>query len=348
MYNMRVCVIGHFGFGENLLNGQTVKTKIITKELEKQLGKNQVGTIDSRGGFQNMIKLFWQVGQAMKRFDNVIMLPAHNGVRFFSPLLVFWKKLYRSKIHYAVIGGWLASFAQKHKLLCTILKKFDNIFVETSTMKMALENLGFKNITVIPNCKDLYVLKEDELVYSHSEPYKLCTFSRVMEEKGIEDAITAIKEVNEKFEQTIFELDIYGQVDERYVERFKTIQLDFPEYIQYKGLVSFEKSVEVLKDYYALLFPTKFYTEGIPGTIIDAYASGIPVVSSRWESFSDIIEDGIVGRGYSFDDYDDLVNVLMEIAENPNCFLQMKKNCLKKAINYVSANVVRKMIIKME
>ena len=30
------CVIGHFGFGRNLLNGQTIKTKILTEELEKR------------------------------------------------------------------------------------------------------------------------------------------------------------------------------------------------------------------------------------------------------------------------------------------------------------------------
>ena len=36
-----VCIIGHFGFAKNLLNGQTVKTKIITKELEKQLVKDR-------------------------------------------------------------------------------------------------------------------------------------------------------------------------------------------------------------------------------------------------------------------------------------------------------------------
>ena len=42
-----VCIIGHFGFAKNLLNGQTVKTKIITKELEKQLGKEEVLKIDT-------------------------------------------------------------------------------------------------------------------------------------------------------------------------------------------------------------------------------------------------------------------------------------------------------------
>lgn len=38
----KVCVIGHFGFKENLLNGQTIKTKIVTDELQAQLGDDQV------------------------------------------------------------------------------------------------------------------------------------------------------------------------------------------------------------------------------------------------------------------------------------------------------------------
>ena len=46
----KVCVIGHFGFGENLLNGQTIKTKIVTKELDKQFGADQVVKIDTHGG----------------------------------------------------------------------------------------------------------------------------------------------------------------------------------------------------------------------------------------------------------------------------------------------------------
>jgi hypothetical protein len=54
----------------------------------------------------------------------------------------------------------------------------------------------------------------------------------------------------------------------------------------------------VLKDYFALLFPTHFYTEGIPGTVIDAYAAGIPVISAKWESYSDVIDEGVTGIGY--------------------------------------------------
>lgn len=78
----RVCIIGHYGFDENLLNGQTVKTKIITKELENQLGKDEVLKIDTHGGKKKMLRLILQLPVTMKNVKNIIMMPAHNGIRF--------------------------------------------------------------------------------------------------------------------------------------------------------------------------------------------------------------------------------------------------------------------------
>ena len=65
-----VCIIGHFGFAKNLLNGQTVKTKIITKELEKQLGKEEVLKIDTHGGKKKMLQLIFQLPVTMKNVKN--------------------------------------------------------------------------------------------------------------------------------------------------------------------------------------------------------------------------------------------------------------------------------------
>lgn len=65
------------------------------------------------------------------------------------------------------------------------------------------------------------------------------------------------------------------------------------------------------------MFPTLFYTEGIPGTIIDAYAAGLPVISSKWESYGDVIEDNVTGIGYEFGSDDALVEVLEMIKSNP-------------------------------
>lgn len=251
----RVCIIGHFGHGENLLNGQTVKTKIVTKEIVKELGKKEVSCIDTHGGMKTLINSLLQLLTVVKYHKNIIIMPAENGLRIFAPLLVLLNLLYHRKLHYVVIGGWLPEFLKKRKKLTKALMSFDCIYVETNTMRKALEIQGFNNVYVMPNFKDLNILKESELVYPHTEPYHLCTFSRVMKEKGIEDAVNAVKTVNEHLGRTVYTLDIYGQVDSAQTEWFNELKSTFPSYIKYGELVPFDKSVEVLKNYFALLFP---------------------------------------------------------------------------------------------
>ncbi len=323
-----------------MLNGQTVKTKIVTNELCKQLGTDEVLEFDTAGGKSTLLKSPLQSFKALKQAKNVIIFPAHNGLRVYVPLLTFFRKFFKNrKLHYIVIGGWLPEFLKTRKGLAKKLQRFDGIYVETNTMKRALEKQGFTNIVVMPNCKDLKILKPEELVYPTEEPYKLCTFSRVMKEKGIEDAVNAVKEVNEEAGKTIYTLDIYGQVDAAQVQWFENLQTTFPYYVNYKGVVDFDKSVDVLKNYFALLFPTRFYTEGIPGTIIDAYASGVPVICSKWESFEDIVEDGITGIGYDFQNQKQLVELMERMEKEP--IDKMKTNCLSKGKSFLPNNVIK-------
>lgn len=107
-----------------------------------------------------------------------------------------------------------------------------------------------------------------------------------------------------------------------------------PSYITYGGTVDFNKSVEVLQNYFALVFPTRFFTEGIPGTILDAYAAGIPVICSRWESFEDVVDDAVTGYGYEFGNYAELEYILEMIGNNPQMIVDLKKNCIRKSVEY--------------
>ena len=337
-------IIGHFGFGQNMLNGQTIKTKIVAEELQRQLGENQVVCIDTHGKLKTLLRAPFQVISALKGSKNVLMFPAQNGLRVYAPLLAFFKTFFRRRgLHYVVIGGWLPQFLSKRKLLTGTLKRFDGIYVETNTMKSALEANGFRNIFLMPNCKPLAVLSEDELVYPTGTPYRLCTFSRVCKEKGIEDAVRAVASVNEALGYTAYTLDIYGQVDSDQTEWFEQLMKTVPCEVQYKGSVAYDQSVAVIKNYFALLFPTQYYTEGIPGTIIDAYAAGVPVISSKWESFSDVIQEG-TGVGYSFGALNELVEVLIRLVDNPETMIEMKKSCLEESKKYKLETLVRDLL----
>lgn len=344
----KIAIIGHFGFKGNYLDGQTIKTKIVANALEKQLGADQVEKIDTHGGKKVLPKLFFRTISALRHNKNVVMLPAYKGIKFFTPILTFFNKFFKRKLFYVVIGGWLADYLQDKKGLTKRLQKFDGIFVETNTMKTALENMGFKNIFVMPNCKELTILSEEQLIYPENKPYKLCTFSRVSKEKGIEDAVNAVKSVNEQNDRIVYTLDIYGPIDKNQTEWFETLQLDSPDYIKYGGAVPYDKSVEVLKNYFALLFPTKSFTEGIPGTIIDAYAAGIPVISAKWESYDDVMKEKVTGIGYSFNDICELETILNGAAINPISILSLKQNCLNEAESFLPSNVIKVFMEQLE
>ena len=335
MKKFKVGIIGHFGFGYNLANGQTIKTKIVAEEI-KEITRGSTCYVDTHGGIRALLSTIFGCFKLLHRCDNIVILPAQNGVKIIMPALAVANCIYNKKLHYSVIGGWLPAMLQEYKWLIKYLKKFHYIYVETSVMKTALEKLGINNSIIIPNCKDLQILTEEELKQHTNSPYEICTFSRVMKEKGIEDIVNVIKNINSDKGRTIYKLDIYGPVDANQTKWFEYLSSTFPDYIRYRGIVDFDKSVDTLKDYFVLVFPTRFYTEGIPGTIIDAYAAGIPVVSAKWESFGDIIEDDYTGYGYEFGNIDQLQSIMEKIAFTPDVINQMKIHCIAKAQNYTT------------
>lgn len=339
----KVTVIGHYGKGFDYNDGQTVKTKSITKQLILNYGEDLVSTIDTHGGIKSLIKAPMQIHRAMRDSDNVIMLPAHRGVRVYAPIMWLYRKRYKKcKIFYIVVGGWLPFLLGKNILLRKCLNCYDGIFVETHTMKTALEGIGFQNIYTMPNFKDTEPIELTDQKFN--VPYRLCTFSRVLQEKGIGDAVDTVNRINKEKKTTAFLLDIYGPIDSAQKEWFDNLQNSFGKSIQYRGTVPSEHSTAILKDYFALLFPTHYYTEGIPGTIVDSYAAGVPVICSKWESYSDVVDDQITGIGYEFDDVDGLYHVLSKVYETPEIVESMRITCQNRYLRIYSPKAIESLL----
>lgn len=336
----KVCVVGHFGHGENLLNGQTVKTKILTTELQRQYSDSEVVTIDTHGGIKALIKGFGKYVSAFKNCENIVMLPAENGLRLLAPMFIALNNFYHRRLHYVVVGGWLPDYISDKKGLSEKLKRFDWIYVEANRMKQRLESVGFSNVLVAPNCKELQILSSEELIYDSGEPYRLCTFSRVMKEKGIEDAVNAVITINKQAGRMIFCLDIYGQIDSNQVQWFEALKYSFPEYINYGGTVPFNQSTNVLKDYHALLFPTFYEGEGFAGTLIDAMAAGVPVIASDWKYNAEVVEDGITGLLYKTGNKDQFIQCLIESISGYRDWKGMKLNSIQRAEEYLPENAL--------
>ena len=294
----KVLICANFGKTDQINCGQMIKSKILKDELIKVYGDSEVSIHNTAHSVKALIILLFRISKYLKEHKNIIIMPARNGIRVTAPLFYFVNMFYHKKLSYVVIGGWLPSFLEKRPLLKKIVSCFDGIYVETNVMLKTLEQNGLKNVFLMPNFRMLNAVRENDIIINDSSPVRLCTFSRVSKEKGIEDAIRAVTELNKEYHHNLFSLDIYGKIDKEQKDWFNNIKQSFPDYIKYKGRVSYTESVCVLKDYYALLFPTYYDGEGLAGTLIDAMAAGIPSVVSDWKYNSEIIENG--ENGYLF------------------------------------------------
>ncbi|MEK6826111.1 MAG: glycosyltransferase family 4 protein, partial [Nanoarchaeota archaeon] len=93
-----------------------------------------------------------------------------------------------------------------------------------------------------------------------------------------------------------------------------------------------EKIVEVYQaaDVYAL--PS--YREGLPLTLIESFASGLPVVASPVNGVPYEMKDPENGYFVEYGDLKGLKEAIVKILDNKDIALKMKKNNLKKAKTY--------------
>lgn len=336
----KIAVIGHFGLGKNLINGQTIKTKVLTEALKEQIGEDNVCCVDTHGGIKALIKVILKTPSILRKNDDIIILPAQNGVLIFAPLLSFFNKFTKKKLQYVVIGGWLPGHFDKHKFIAKLYKKnFKGIYSETSIMRDELIRRNFENVYVLPNYKSIEPVPESGLKVVEGYPVRTCTFSRVTEKKGVLDAIKAVTEINNEMNKTVITLDIYGSIDEKFEAEFNSALKNSSDYICYKGAVDYNKTVQTLKEYDLQLFPTKFKTEGIPGSVVESFFAGTPVISAKWNSFEDVIDDGVTGIGFEIGNYNEFKNELQKLINNHSLLSTMKKNCLKKADTYKKESI---------
>ena len=108
--------------------------------------------------------------------------------------------------------------------------------------------------------------------------------ARILKQKGL-DTIFAMGDeiIKSSLEQQI-SIDFYGPLmnwdnDEEYFnENIKKYR-----FMRYLGPLEPKDIYNTLERYDVMALPTHFYTEGLPGSILDAYISGIPVVVTKWK-----------------------------------------------------------------
>lgn len=136
--------------------------------------------------------------------------------------------------------------------------------------------------------------------YTDSEKTIFLYIGRMMREKGIEELLEAAKILHS--ENTEFQL--LGYCDEDYQDK-----LDEYEQAGYVKQLGFHPDVqEYLKQASALVLPT--YHEGMSNVLMEASASGRPVIATNISGCREVFEEGVTGFGCKPKSSEDLVRAL--------------------------------------
>ena len=334
MFTGKIGVWGQFGGGGKIADGQAVRTTIITNELRRRYGDENVQTVNTNPWKKNPLKFLLKSIELLRRTDVFIIAPADNGFKVFVPILSFFNKFYRKRILYVVIGGFLPDLLRVKPRYIKMLNRFVGVFAQTKNILNDLEKLGVKHLEILSNPKRLNTRKESGVIINTDKHIKVCIFSRIYADKGVEDAIAAVNIANKALGGKFITLDLYGLVPAFYKERLEEMTRQNEGVVCYKGIIDYDKTVETLKDYFVMLFPTYYHGEGFPGNVIDAYNSALPMIATDWLYNSDVVLNGKTGLLVPVKNPQELANAIVKLYNNRELQLKLAKNSLREAAKY--------------
>lgn len=326
----KILVLGYFGYLTNQLDGQTVKTRDVYRLVKEQLGECKVDYFDTQEFQNNKMKIFPMFWKIM-RCKTLFYLPAHNNLKVFFPVIFILSQLFRFKIHYFVVGGWLREYLTHLPIHRFMLGRIKGIHTETKRLKKELEDYySFNNVDIFPNFRFFEFTPKP----SESEKLRIVFMARVMKQKGLDWIFDLADYIYEHNLQDKYSITFFGPETEEEKEYFENNVAKY-DFAEYKGTLQPKEIHETLSKYDVMLLPTHFYTEGLPGSVVDAYISGIPVVVTEWKHSHEFVDDGKSGFIVPFENgKQQMIDRVMSLEEDRNLLRGMKANALIKRMEF--------------
>lgn len=335
MRQPKILVSGYFGYETNQLDGQTIKTRNIYKlfDSKKEEYNFELRSFDTQT-FQKSKLNVWRMFVNIVKCDILIYIAAHNNLKYFFPIIYFLSKVFGFRIHFIVVGGWLADFIKNKPIHIKQLRKIDGIYPQTLDLSNRLNNeYEFNNVYQLQNFRITENDGSCKLVKdTNDNDIKLVFMARVHPMKGV-DTIFKLADRLAEGQKNNVSIDLYGPIFDEYKEEFYSLLKEYSN-VSYKGILQPDALHTTLSNYDLMLFPTKYFTEGFPGSILDAYISGIPVVATKWQYATEFVEDDVSGIIVQFDNVDKFIDETIRLINNPIKIDILKKRTQNQLVKY--------------
>ena len=168
--------------------------------------------------------------------------------------------------------------------------------------------------------------------------------SRIVKDKGVEEFVAAAKILKKSNFKARFIL--VGEIDK---ESGRSIPLDIINTWVTQGIVEYFGYKEDMRGVYAdagiICLPS--YREGLPKTLIESAACGVPAIAFDVPGCRDVIDNGINGILVEFGDVLALANAIKKLSLDPKMRSEMGSKFRKKAENFYEINKINHKIFNI-
>jgi len=183
-----------------------------------------------------------------------------------------------------------------------------------------------KNVFMIPNGVDT------ELFHPRAAPkdghFTILFVGRLVEQKGVTYLLKACAKL--KAEGENFVLNIAGDGPLRAELESEAKALELGSRVCFLGWVPREKLPELYRE--ADIFVLPSFDEGMPNVILEAMASGLPIVATDIKGNNELVKSGT--NGFLYKEQDELVFVLKKCFENKETLVEMGSESRRMSLDY--------------
>ena len=157
---------------------------------------------------------------------------------------------------------------------------------------------------------------------------------RLDKAKGIDLLCQAFLRVASLHNDVLLRIAGWGPLDESLREEYKN-----STNIEFIGPVSGSMKKELFRDSDVLVAPSVI-PEPFGIVIIEAYAHGVPVITSRTGAFPEIVREGETGLLVNPESVDDLFSAMVKFSEEKTLLATMSANCIEEARKFTTEKMI--------
>ncbi|MBU0638909.1 MAG: glycosyltransferase family 4 protein [Planctomycetes bacterium] len=296
---------------------------------------NVVNTTGVRGGaLRGILRLFkvvWQISRGVRRADVVGLHVAPLGLPFIGPIVLVLCRWGGKPLILRKFGGRdYRDFGPIRRALSRWAVRNAALYLpETKALLEAAQEDGIPRVQWLPNYRPMAELEPGN---PRSPRCRRFVFlSQLKVSKGIQETIAA----GERLPEDAL-VDVYGPFcDGLTEEMFAGLKR-----VHYKGVVQPEDVIGILRRYDALLLPTYWVGEGYPGIVLEAFSAGLPVISTKWKSVPDLIDD-TCGLLVEPRDADQLFEAMNRFVQDDELYARVCRGVPAKRARFDTKTIVR-------